>query len=140
MGTAACCRAGESKGTVDERLHLTGRRSRQRHDRRRRRTQVERREQTIGRIVDATINALCELGYTRTGRLPRSAYALASRRAGCFATSTPVSTSSWLAAQEVSRRQLVTFNGTAGRNRRLAANILELTRAATRAPINRGLA
>ena len=31
-----------------------------------RRTQLQRREQTIGRIVDATIDALCELGYART--------------------------------------------------------------------------
>jgi AcrR family transcriptional regulator len=100
-----------------------------------RRTQAERREQTIGRVVGATIEALCELGYTRTSVTE------IGRRSGVsqggifrhFDTRLDIVVA---AAVEVARRQLTTFGqllaGTDGSLR----TILELTRAATRAPIN----
>jgi len=100
-----------------------------------RRTQVERREQTIGRIVDATIDALCELGYTRTSVTEIGLRAGVSQ-GGMFRHFDTRLDIVVAAAAEVSRRQLVTFTellaGTDGSLR----TILSLTRSATRAPIN----
>jgi AcrR family transcriptional regulator len=100
-----------------------------------RRTQVERREQTIGRIVDATIDALCELGYTRTSVTEIGSRAGVSQ-GGIFRHFDTRLDIVVAAAQEVARRQLVTFTGLLARTDGSLRTILELTRAATRAPIN----
>ncbi|MCW2497951.1 helix-turn-helix domain-containing protein [Jatrophihabitans sp.] len=100
-----------------------------------RRTQAERREQTIGRIVDATIEALCELGYTRTS------VSEIGQRAGVsqggifrhFDTRLDIVVA---AAAEVAARQLTTFGSLLADTDGSLRTILELTRAATRAPIN----
>jgi AcrR family transcriptional regulator len=100
-----------------------------------RRTQQERREQTIGRVIDATIEALCELGYTR------SSVTEIGQRAGVsqggifrhFDTRLDIVVA---AAAEVARRQLSTFGTLLGDTDGSLRTILELTRAATRAPIN----
>jgi AcrR family transcriptional regulator len=100
-----------------------------------RRTQQERREQTIARVVDATIDALCELGYTRTSVSEIGARSGVSQ-GGMFRHFETRLDIVVAAAAEVARRQLSTFGellaGTDGSLR----TILELTRSATRAPIN----
>jgi AcrR family transcriptional regulator len=100
-----------------------------------RRTQVERREQTISRIVDATIEALCELGYTRTSVTEIGARAGVSQGGifRHFATRLDIVVA---AAQEVARRQLDGFSALLLDTDGSVRAILELTRAATRAPIN----
>ena len=100
-----------------------------------RRTQQERREQTIGRIVDATIEGLCELGYVRTSVTEIGTRAGVSQ-GGIFRHFDTRLDIVVAAAAEVAARQLTTFGellvGTDGSLR----TILTLTRAATRAPIN----
>lgn len=100
-----------------------------------RRTQAERRGQTIGRVVDATIAALCELGYSRT------TVTEIGQRAGVsqggifrhFETRLDIVVA---AAAEVARRQLASFGARVATTDRSLRAILELTRAAAREPIN----
>jgi AcrR family transcriptional regulator len=100
-----------------------------------RRTQVERREQTIGRIVDATIGALCELGYTRTSVTEIGVRSGVSQ-GGIFRHFSTRLDIVVAAAQEVAQRQLGTFSALLADTDGSLRAILELTRAATRAPIN----
>jgi AcrR family transcriptional regulator len=100
-----------------------------------RRTQAERREQTIGRVVDATIEALCELGYTRTSVTEIGTRAGVSQ-GGIFRHFDTRLDIVVAAAQEVAQRQLETFGALLADTDGSMRAILELTRAATRAPIN----
>jgi len=100
-----------------------------------RRTQAERREQTIGRVIEATISALCELGYTRTSVTEIGARAGVSQ-GGIFRHFDTRLDIVVAAAAEVARRQLSSFGGRVIATDGSLRAILELTRAAARAPIN----
>jgi len=100
-----------------------------------RRTQAERREQTIGRVIDATISALCELGYTRTSVTEIGARAAVSQ-GGIFRHFDTRLDIVVAAAAEVARRQLSRFGTLVAQTDGSLRAILELTRAAARAPIN----
>lgn len=98
-------------------------------------TQRERRERTIGLIVDATIAALSEVGYSRTSVTEIGARAGVSQGGMFrhFATRLDVIVA---AAEAVCERQLTTFSlhlrGTDGSLR----DLLELIREASRDPVN----
>lgn len=100
-----------------------------------RRTQAERREQTIGRVIDATISALCELGYTRTSVTEIGARSGVSQ-GGIFRHFDTRLDIVVAAAAEVARRQLSRFGNLVAQTDGSLRAILELTRAAARAPIN----
>lgn len=100
-----------------------------------RRTQVERREQTIGRVIDATIDALCELGYTKTSVTEIGVRAGVSQ-GGIFRHFDTRLDIVVAAAAEVADRQLKTFSAMLAETDGSLRTMLELTRAATRAPIN----
>lgn len=107
-----------------------------------RRTQQERREETIGRILDATITALSELGYTATtiGEVCRRSGVSSGGVFRHFATRLELMVA---AADEVRERQFASFG--AGLERHLpdsadpftsVKECLILLREACRAPIN----
>ena len=100
-----------------------------------RRTQAERREQTIGRVIDATIAALCELGYTRTSVTEIGTRAGVSQ-GGIFRHFDTRLDIVVAAAAEVAQRQLSVFGALVAETDGSVRAILELTRAAARAPIN----
>jgi AcrR family transcriptional regulator len=100
-----------------------------------RRTQAERREQTIGRVIDATISALCDLGYTRTSVTEIGQRAGVSQ-GGIFRHFETRLDIVVTAAAEVARRQLANFGERVASTDASLRTILELTRAAAREPIN----
>lgn len=103
-----------------------------------RRTQRERREATMARLVDATIEALVELGYARTTlqeickRAEVSTGALFRHFGGRRELMVA-------AADEVARRQIARFDeefAALPADRRVLTVALELMREHSRAPIN----
>jgi AcrR family transcriptional regulator len=103
-----------------------------------RRTQRERREETIGKLVEATIASLLEVGYARTSVAEICGRAGVSHGA-LFRHFDGVIQLILAAAAEVARRQLADFDARfalvpAGDGRVLTA--LTLLRDACRAPIN----
>lgn len=98
-------------------------------------TQQERREATIARILDATIDVLGELGYARTTVTAVGARAGVSQ-GGIFRHFDTRLDIVAAAAVEVTARQVAAFERAVGETDESVRSLLELTRAATRAPIN----
>ncbi len=98
-------------------------------------TQQQRRERTMARVVDATIEALAEVGYARTTVTEIGARAGVSQ-GGMFRHFDTRLDVIVAAAEAVCERQLTDFRRRlAGSDATLRA-LLELTRDACRAPIN----
>jgi len=106
-----------------------------------RRTQQQRREETIGRILDATITALAELGYTATtvGEVCRRSGVSSGGVFRHFPTRLNLMVA---AADEVRVRQFASFRaglealGASDDSVDSVRECLELLRAACRAPMN----
>lgn len=98
-------------------------------------TQPQRRERTIGRVLEATIGALAELGYARTSVTEIGARAGVSQGGlfRHFATRLDIVVA---AAEAVCERQLAEFRAHLVATDGSVRALLELTRAACRAPIN----
>ena len=98
-------------------------------------TQPQRRERTIGRVLDATIDTLAELGYARTSVTEIGARAGVSQGGlfRHFATRLDIVVA---AAEAVCERQLGEFREQLSATDGSVRALLELTRAACRAPIN----
>lgn len=102
-----------------------------------RRTQAERREATIGKLVDATIRSIEEIGYARTS-LQQICKRAGVSHGGVFRHFATLTELVVAAAEEVARRQLEAF---ARRVEQLGPaatpeDALRLLRAACRAPSN----
>ncbi|MEO9140546.1 MAG: TetR/AcrR family transcriptional regulator [Jatrophihabitans sp.] len=98
-------------------------------------TQRERREATIARIVDATIDVLGELGYARTTVTEIGTRAGVSQ-GGIFRHFDTRLDVIAAAAIEVTSRQVAAFEHAVADTDGSVRSLLELTRAATRAPVN----
>jgi AcrR family transcriptional regulator len=102
-----------------------------------RRTQAERRAATTARLVEGTIGALSEVGYTRTTAREICARAGVSAGAlfGRFATLTDLVLA---AAQEVAHRQIATFTQHVAQlpDSGQPSSVLPRLRASARDPIN----
>lgn len=98
-------------------------------------TQRQRRERTIGRILDATVEALGEVGYSRTTVTEIGARAGVSQ-GGMFRHFDTRMDVVVAAAEAVCERQLAEFRERLRATDGSVRALLELTRAACRAPIN----
>jgi len=98
-------------------------------------TQKQRRERTVGRVVNATIEALGEVGYPRTSVTEIGARAGVSQ-GGMFRHFSTRLDMVMAAAREITNRQLSTYGQQLGRTDATLRDLLEFTREASRAPVN----